>query len=41
MLSYRLSTFTDFYWGLNQFSAIANLTLTKYFGEVKKIMHKD
>ena len=30
ILSYRLGTDNDFYWGLNHFSAVANLTLTQH-----------
>ena len=37
MLSYRLGTLNDFHWGLNQFTAIANLTLTPHSFEKKMI----
>jgi len=38
MLIYRLNTVKDFHLGLNQFSAIANLTLTQHLLEIKKKM---
>ena len=32
-----LGTVKDFYWGINQFSAIVNLTLTQHSSEKKMI----
>ena len=36
MLNYRLGTVNEKHWGLNQFSAAANLTLSQHFLEKKK-----
>jgi len=36
MLYYRLGTINEKHWGLNQFSAAANRTLSQHFLEKKK-----
>jgi len=36
MLNYRLGTVNENHWGLNQFSAAANLTPSQHFLEKKK-----